>query len=160
MFCFQIYKWELEIKRTGSRKHKCSLQTANALQDMRWGIRMKCGSAISESCWEVKIQPTWACANTMMIMMYTAAHPLLLPDCQRVPSAYRRPSKQRYVRKESALFSALPHGKLSRERLNSSYHIRVARSLHLQGTVLSDGSHILKADKPDFCTLGTGGKYF
>ena len=117
MFCFQIYKWELEIKRTGSRKHKCSLQATNALQDMRWGIRMKCGSAISESCWEVEIQPTWACANTMMIMMYTASHPLFLADCQRVPSAYRRLSKQRYVRKEFALFSALPRGKLSRERL-------------------------------------------
>ena len=96
----------------------------------------------------------------MMIMMYTASHPLLLPDCQRVPSAYRRPSEQRYVQKEFALFSALPHGKLSQERLNSSYHIHVAHSLHLQGALHSDGSYILKADKPAFCTLETWGKYF
>lgn len=48
--------------------------------------------------------------------------------------------------------------KVKQGETNFSYHVHEARSLRLQGTVLSDGSHILKADKPAFCTLETGGE--
>lgn len=146
-----------EIKRIGNGKHKYSLQTANALEDMKWGIRRECISATSEICWELKFsQPGSAvCTNTMMISKLLPSLSMLLYFIRECHLHTELSTQRRCM--ERICYQFVPW-EVKRGQLNPPYQWNLAYSPNLQDTcqLIVNTS---KVDKPAFCKLETWRKY-
>lgn len=128
---------DLQVRKTWNEedwkwKHKYSLRTTNALQDMKWGIRRKCISAISEIYWELKELP-WVCANTMTISKLPSSLSALLNLPVSVICIQGTVKQGRCTRGICSSFLSLGPWQVKGGQPNPSYKRRLAYSLDLQG---------------------------